>query len=319
MKKTITLILAASALALALGATACNTGGTALGGNSETPASSESVYGVSAATAGMLIQSMEASLPQPTGSAKESPATTAVTMKDDTQEMPAADGADLSELDGYMQLVDSFLNGSAFTVREEASDRSEYEEKMTVSYKGIGGTDEYVMYFNKTLIPDDDFDDHDDWDDRWEDEQEEEYAIRGVLVIEGNEYPVQGVRDIERERDEYESETEFRVTLSGGRTVWVEQSESSEEGEYELEYSYSIRENGRVVERSAFSFEEEGREHELEMITEKDGRRQVFYFEKDSYRGREYIFLRLGSGRDFQSYRVEPDGNGGYTYEPIGR
>ena len=59
MKKTITLILAASALTLALGATACSTGGIALGGTDQNPASSENVYGVSAATAGMLIQSME--------------------------------------------------------------------------------------------------------------------------------------------------------------------------------------------------------------------------------------------------------------------
>ena len=63
MKKTITLILAASALTLALGATACNTGGISLGGTGDTPASSESVYGVSAATAGMLIQSMKAEVP----------------------------------------------------------------------------------------------------------------------------------------------------------------------------------------------------------------------------------------------------------------
>ena len=216
MKKTITLILAASALTLALGATACNTGGISLGGTSDTPASSESVYGVSAATAGMLIP---------------------------------------------------------------------------------------------------DFDD-DDW---WEDEEEEEYAIEGVLVIDGMEYPVQGVREIERERDEYESETEFRVTLEDGRSVWVEQSESSEKDEHELEYSYLIRENGRVVERSSFSFEEEKGETELEMITEKNGKRESFSFEKETYRGREYIFLRVGSGRETKSYLVVSDGNGGYTYEEVRR
>lgn len=322
MKKTITLILAASALTLALGATACNTGGISLGGTGDTPASSESVYGVSAATAGMLIQSMEAGSPasRTPESTPQTPETTLPETPRETPEQqptePAAPETTVSafpELDGYMGLVDSFLNGSGYSVEVTNSDRAEYDEMMKISYSGLNGSTKYEMHYNKMLIPD--FDD-DDW---WEDEEEEEYAIEGVLVIDGMEYPVQGLREIERERDEYESETQFRVTLEDGRSVWVEQSESSEKDEHELEYSYLIRENGRVVERSSFSFEEEKGETELEMLTEKNGKRESFSFEKESYRGKEYIFLRVGSGRETKSYLVVSDGNGGYTYEEIRR
>ena len=322
MKKTITLILAASALTLALGATACNTGGISLGGTGDTPASSESVYGVSAATAGMLIQSMEAGSPasRTPESTPQTPETTLPETPRETPEQqptePAAPETTVSafpELDGYMGLVDSFLNGSGYSVEVTNSDRAEYDEMMKISYSGLNGNTKYEMHYNKMLIPD--FDD----DDRWEDEEEEEYAIEGVLVIDGMEYPVQGVREIERERDEYESETEFRVTLEDGRSVWVEQSESSEKDEHELEYSYLIRENGRVVERSSFSFEEEKGETELEMLTEKNGKRESFSFEKESYRGKEYIFLRVGSGRETKSYLVVSDGNGGYSYEEVRR
>ena len=322
MKKTITLILAASALTLALGATACNTGGISLGGTGDTPASSESVYGVSAATAGMLIQSMEAGSPasRTPESTPQTPETTLPETPRETPEQqptePAAPETSVSafpELDGYMGLVDSFLNGSGYSVEVTNSDRAEYDEMMKISYSGLNGSTKYEMHYNKMLIPD--FDD----DDRWEDEEEEEYAIEGVLVIDGMEYPVQGVREIERERNEYESETQFRVTLENGRSVWVEQSESSEKDEHELEYSYLIRENGRVVERSSFSFEEEKGETELEMIAEKNGKRESFSFEKETYRGREYIFLRVGSGRETKSYLVVSDGNGGYTYEEIRR
>lgn len=322
MKKTITLILAASALTLALGATACNTGGISLGGTGDTPASSESVYGVSAATAGMLIQSMEADSPasRTPESMPQTPETTLPETPRETPEQqptePAAPETTVSafpELDGYMGLVDSFLNGSGYSVEVTNSDRAEYDEMMKISYSGLNGSTKYEMHYNKMLIPD--FDD----DDRWEDEEEEEYALEGVLVIDGMEYPVQGVREIERERNEYESETQFRVTLENGRSVWVEQSESSEKDEHELEYSYLIRENGRVVERSSFSFEEEKGETELEMIAERNGKRESFSFEKETYRGREYIFLRVGSGRETKSYLVVSDGNGGYTYEEIRR
>ena len=316
MKKTITLILAASALTLALGATACNTGGISLGGTSDTPASSESVYGVSAATAGMLIRSMKAEAPD----SSQTPETTLPEAPQETPEQqptepaaPDTTGSAFPELDGYMGLVDSFLNGSGYSVEVTDSGRAEYDEMMKISYSGLNGSTKYEMHYNKMLIPD--FDD----DDRWEEEEEEEYALEGVLVIDGMEYPVQGVREIERERGEYESETEFRVTLEDGRSVWVEQSESSEKDEHELEYSYLIRENGRVVERSSFSFEEEKGETELEMITEKNGKRESFSFEKETYRGREYIFLRVGSGRETKSYLVVSDGNGGYTYEEVRR
>ena len=316
MKKTITLILAASALTLALGATACNTGGISLGGTNDTPASSESVYGVSAATAGMLIRSMKAEVP----SSSQTPESTLQETPQETPEPqpaePAAPETTISvfpELDGYMGLVDSFLNGSGYSVEVTDSDRAEYDEMMKISYIGLNGSTKYEMHYNKMLIPD--FDD----DDRWEEEEEEEYAIEGILVVDGLEYPVQGVREIERERGEYESETEFRVMLEDGRSVWVEQSESSEKDEHELEYSYLIRENGRVVERSSFSFEEEKGETELEMITEKNGSREMFSFEKETYRGREYIFLRVGSGRETKSYRVVSDGSGGYTYEEVRR
>lgn len=321
MKKTITLILAASALTLALGATACNTGGISLGGTGDTPASSESVYGVSAATAGMIIRSMKAEAPDPSQTPENTPQTPETTLPEAPQETPepqptepAAPETSVSafpELDGYMGLVDSFLNGSGYSVEVTDSDRAEYDEMMKISYSGLNGSTKYEMHYNKMLIPD--FDD----DDRWEKEEDEEYALKGVLVIDGMEYPVQGVREIERERGEYESETEFRVTLEDGRSVWVEQSESSEKDEHELEYSYLIRENGRVVERSSFSFEEEKGETELEMITEKNGKRESFSFEKESYRGREYIFLRVGSGRETKSYLVVSDGNGGYTYEEV--
>lgn len=322
MKKTITLILAASALTLALGATACSTGGIALGGTDQNPASSEDVYGVSAATAGMLIQSMETT-GQPTqpGSGQDQatdPGATPETAPEQSAQPETTPDATVSafpELDDYMGLVDSFLNGSGYSILVERSDRTDYEEMMKVSYRGLIGSTEYEMHYNKVLIPD--FDD--DRDDRWDDEEEEEYAIEGVLLIEGIEYPVSGIREIERERNEYESETQFRVTLENGKTIWVEQSESSEKHEHELEYSYIIRENGRVVERSSFSFEEEGNETELELITERDGKREVFCFEEETYRGKEYLTLRIGSGRETKSYRVLSDGNGGYTYEPLRR
>ena len=323
MKKTITLILAASALTLALGATACNTGGISLGGTDRLQ------YGRHLARrhgrhprfkrirlrrerrdGGDAHPVDESRSTRPLSDARkyasdarnDAPRSASGTLRTTAHGARCARHNWFCIPDGYMGLVDSFLNGSGYSVEVTDSSRAEYDEMMKISYSGLNGSTKYEMHYNKMLIPD--FDD----DDRWEEEEEEEYALKGVLVIDGIEYPVQGVREIERERGEYESETQFRVTLEDGRSVWVEQSESSEKDEHELEYSYLIRENGRVVERSSFSFEEEKGETELEMITERDGKREVFCFEEETYRGKEYITLRIGSGINAMHSGEQPTG-----------
>ena len=143
-----------------------------------------------------------------------------------------------------------------------------------------------------------------------------------MLVVDGQDYPVRGTRSVEEEGNESESETELRVDL-GGRTMLVEQESESEGREQEQEYVYSVYEGRRLVERSAFSYEQEEGETEIKMLTVKDGVTQAFYFERERVRGQERVLLRVGSGRDAKTYIVQAhtgaDGQTSYTYESIER
>ena len=223
-------------------------------------------------------------------------------------------------VNGYMALVESLLSEGGFTSSVTASEREGYANKMTVAYRDIDGNSlGYEMYYNETALPADDDDD----DDYFEDETEENYAIEGVLVIEGADYAVRGTRNAESERGESESETEFRVTLGEDRYMYVEQSEEREGEETEQEYTYSILEGRQVIERSAFEYEQEGRETEIKLSLTKDGQTQIFYFEKETERGEEYIRIRVGDKNGSQSYRVsiekDADGNSHYVYEYAGK
>ena len=141
-------------------------------------------------------------------------------------------------------------------------------------------------------------------------------------MVDGQDYPVRGTRSVEEEGNESESETELRVDL-GGRTMLVEQESESEGREQEQEYVYSVYEGRRLVERSAFSYEQEEGETEIKMLTVKDGVTQAFYFERERVRGQERVLLRVGSGRDAKTYIVQAhtgaDGQTSYTYESIER
>ena len=210
MKKIITVIVIAMlAAALAIGLAACNTGGgsggsynpgggygpdsgydpgtgdggtdsggTLPGGDSGAESAAEA-FGFSAASAGMLISAMADGA--------------AVTAADTVQ------GGVTAELDNYMALVESILSDGGFNAVAEESDRAEYAVKTVVSYRGMdGSTLSYVMYYNETLRPDYD----DDRDDR--DENEQDFSIEGVMVIDGTDYAIRGVRSTESEPGETE-------------------------------------------------------------------------------------------------------------------
>lgn len=309
MKKLLTASALALTLALGLGISACSDGGKAEGnGTFGDLTTAESVYGFSAASAGMLISSMNGGAPAKSFSAVALSADTSVS---------EGERADLSELDSYMALVESLLSEGGFTSSVTASEREGYANKMTVAYRDIDGNSlGYEMYYNETALPADDDDD----DDHFEDETEENYAIEGVLVIEGADYAVRGTRNAESERGESESETEFRVTLGEDRYMYVEQSEEREGEETEQEYTYSLREGGSLVERSTFSYETERGETELKMTSYKGGQSKIFYFEKENYRGEEVVFIRVGNNQSAQGYIVETvtDENGTrYEYIPV--
>ena len=343
MKKALTVLGLAGALALSLGLAACGNNGTGTGGDKfEDLTTAESVYGFSAASAGMLISAMEGGEAQSfaasyrggyeggfgEGNFGEGNFGSGEGAGDTQQGAGTEQGAgqaDFSELDGYMALIESLLSDGGFGVREGASEREGYEYTMVVTWRDLAGEKlEYTMHYNRlfTRSDRDDRDDRDDWDEIWEDEYEEEYALEGVLVVDGQDYPVRGTRSVEEEGNESESETELRVDL-GGRTMLVEQESESEGREQEQEYVYSVYEGRRLVERSAFSYEQEEGETEIKMLTVKDGVTQAFYFERERVRGQERVLLRVGSGRDAKTYIVQAhtgaDGQTSYTYESLER
>ena len=226
MKKIVTLlIIAALAAALCISLVACDDSGSDKrpgGGGSFNPGgngsfgeldTSEEIYGFSAASAGMLISAMNdgsaaslatsaADATAPDATAPDTDPDAGVTEPDTGVTEPVTPVVDpvTEELDGYMALVESLLSDGGFTVTTEASDRADYDVKSVITYRDMhGNTLGYTMYYNETLIPDfDDDDDDDDWEDRFE--QEEEYAIEGIMIIDGIEYRIHGERSTARAR-----------------------------------------------------------------------------------------------------------------------
>ena len=384
MKKVFTAMALSLAITLSFGLAACNNqpskGGSANGGNGKFNElnTTESVYGFSAASAGMIISSMNAAgttaqtvqILQPAQIAQASrsvgltsvshasaPRVSATNLgsvahvcavpvnssADDAENAPVEETPDTSEtpdvsvpetpetpetpekpgeqpsgspetaeLDRYMALVESLLSDGGFDFSSQTSDREGYAEKTVISYKDMSGdVHDYVMYFNQTLTKSE--------TDESDGETEENYSIKGVMVIDGADYEIRGERKNESEEGESETETEFVVILGENRYIRVEQSVETEEGESEQEYCYSVYENGKLVERSAFSYETEENETELKMTSFKDGKTQVLYFEREIENGEEVIEIHVGDGKHGKGYivHIEKDENGDNRYSFI--
>ena len=389
MKKIFTAMALSLAITLSFGLAACNNqpsgGGSANGGNGKFNElnTTESVYGFSAASAGMIISSMNAAgttaqtaravrnsqpvqiaqTPQsvgltsvshasaprvsatnlcsvahvcavPVNSSADDAENAPVEETPDTSETPdvsvpetpdvsvpetpekpgeqPSDSPETAELDRYMALVESLLSDGGFDFSSQTSDREEYAEKTVISYKDMSGdAHDYVMYFNQTLTKSE--------TDESDGETEENYSIKGVMVIDGADYEIRGERKNESEEGESETETEFVVILGENRYIRVEQSVETEDGESEQEYCYSVYENGKLVERSEFSYETEENETELKMTSFKDGKTQVLYFEREIEKGEEVIEIHVGDGKHGKGYivHIEKDENGDNRYSFI--
>ena len=385
MKKVFTAMALSLAITLSFGLAACNNqpskGGSANGGNGKFNElnTTESVYGFSAASAGMIISSMNeagttaqtvqilqpaqiaqasqsvgltsvshASAPRvsatnlcsvahvcavPVNSSADDAENAPVEETPDTSETPdvsvpetpetpetpekpgeqPSDSPETAELDRYMALVESLLSDGGFDFSSQTSDREGYAEKTVISYKDMSGdAHDYVMYFNQTLTKSE--------TDESDGETEENYSIKGVMVIDGADYEIRGERKNESEEGESETETEFVVILGENRYIRVEQSVEAEDGESEQEYCYSVYENGKLVERSEFSYETEENETELKMTSFKDGKTQVLYFEREIENGEEVIEIHVGDGKHGKGYivHIEKDENGDnrYSFSP---
>lgn len=215
------------------------------------------------------------------------------------------DQAFIDSLNTYLPTIESALKGESLLTNTEvmASDDPNYQVKQVISYTDINmQTSTITMYYNETIIEDNDWDDDDD---DWDDEQEQESRIEGVVLVDGVSYRMRGEKELEG--DEYE--VNFRYILDETSYILVEQE--IERGE--TEFAYSLVQNGREV--YEYSLEIEGNEVSLEMESGRSEYEMNFFL--TTLDGKNLIGCRLENDREketiFFEKIVSPEGQ--VTYQ----
>lgn len=151
------------------------------------------------------------------------------------------------------------------------------------------------------------------------DKTEKDYSIKGILLIGGAEYFVEGVYETENDGGETENELYFKAFTNAEKTSYIEvrqkheRETKSDETEIEQEYVYSVYVDGVLTERTEIEYETEKDELELKMSVTKGGETETLLFKGEFENGERILRARGKVNGQTVSFRVYVL-NDGYRY-----
>lgn len=258
----------------------------------------------------------------------------------------------LTTVNRYMSLVESLLSEQNIVSNMISGERG-YRYGMTVKHTDLHGNEiSYRLYYDKyptvtesedknyyginrndkiseLKISDGESPDYKAYNgykidnayniDKNNDKTEKDYSIKGILLIGGAEYFVEGVYETENDGGESESELYFKAFTNAEKTSYIEvrqkheRETKSDETEIEQEYVYSVYVDGVLTERTEIEYETEKDELELKMSVTKDGETETILFKGEFENGERILRARGKVNGQTVSFRVYVL-NDGYRY-----
>lgn len=258
----------------------------------------------------------------------------------------------LTTVNRYMSLVESLLSEQNIVSNMISGERG-YRYGMTVKHTDLHGNEiSYRLYYDKyptvmesedknyyginrddkiseLKISDGESPDYKAYNgykinneyniDKNDDKTEKDYSIKGILLIGGAEYFVEGVYETENDGGESESELYFKAFTNAEKTSYIEvrqkheRETKSDETEIEQEYVYSVYVDGVLTERTEIEYETEKDELELKMSVTKGGETETLLFKGEFENGERILRARGKVNGQTTSFRVYVL-NDGYRY-----
>ena len=263
-----------------------------------------------------------------------------------------AEKSRLATVNRYMSLVESLLSEKNIVSNMISGERG-YRYGMTVKHTDLHGNEiSYRLYYDKyptvtesedknyyginrndkiseLKISDGESPDYKAYNgykinneyniDKNDDKTEKDYSIKGILLIGGAEYLVEGVYETENDGGESESELYFKAFTNAEKTSYIEvrqkheRETKSDETEIEQEYVYSVYVDGVLTERTEIEYETEKDELELKMSVTKGGETETLLFKGEFENGERILRARGKVNGQTVSFRVYVL-NDGYRY-----
>lgn len=233
----------------------------------------------------------------------------------------------LGMFEGY--LLNNGISPDATKPSEADGDYSSYQIKLTINLPNASGTtDEFVMYYNeidnsakdnKVNVSEIDDRDRDNDDDDDKDETEIKSGIEGVMLYMDNAYLLIGKKEVEIEDGESESELSLRVYMSETvRDTYINIEQEIENDE--MEYVYSVYENGKLISKTSVEFENDIEDNEQEIklafYDNNSGQISKTWYKIEKSETNSALFNIKYNANDGTVYKFKVSVNeGNYTFE----
>ena len=172
----------------------------------------------------------------------------------------------------YYEFAENFLNEtSPIKFTKKSSDNENYQILYEIITTDLDGNkNEYFMYYNETLLKDDDFD-------------EKEYSIKGEIIFNNESYMLFG----EKESEYNEEEISLTVKINDNHFVTVEQEKENKE----IEYQYTISKDRQTT---SFSLE----------IEEKRSGTEIKFTKEINDHENEFIYKIIEDKSNYKKIKV---------------
>lgn len=259
-KHIVSLSIAAALMApIALGLAGCGNNDN----NQSTKANvkAKDVYAMSAITGSQYLQNLETE--NTVLSAADLINMGQTVYADATSRPNALTNEDVAAVNNFLgmfeeMLLNNGINQTSSAVAEDDEYFGTYNILLTMNMPTIGGgTETFKMYYNETETETEREIEAD------EEEIEVSTKLVGIMIIGNVSFDVTGERKVETEGNETETSIEFTTKSKTNPDNYVKVSQEIENNE--IEYEYSIYENGRLVSKTQVEFENEDGEQELSL------------------------------------------------------
>lgn len=221
---------------------------------------------------------------------------------------------DISTINEYVGMFEGFLfNGgmkpvtSVPSVEADGEQYATYNIKLSMSIPNSDGTKtEYTMYYNEVNSETNIEEDEEDG----ETEVETETSLEGVLLFGNEVFEVNGEKSVETEGSDTEVEIKFTTRSKSNRNNYIVVKQEMEQDE--VEFEYSIYENGLLKSKNKVEWESENGEQELDMqfINLLDGAysKTKYNFEKFVKNDKNIIKVKYKNGKNMESFTITDNG-----------
>lgn len=212
-------------------------------------------------------------------------------------------------IDKYLDLMNELLStNGGINIKETISDKDEYSKKITITTNTIqGDTSQYLLYYNETKTQ----------TKEEKDEIETITKIEGIAISNTKEYRLIGQIKEEKEKDETELETYYKIIEDEQNYIIVKEEFEQEENEYEQEYKYEIYQNGKKTNSVTFEIEQEKNEQKIK-LKESSNIKIIYEFEIEEINKTKYIKIKVFDGTTYKYIKVRlvyDLSTNDYTYE----